>query len=105
MQEPVIAQVVVGVGDEHAERDPALTGTVIPARAARSIAVFSQAITFHVSELALGNLAIAARPSGARTCAFGRAPPSELPVRSSVRSCSSCASSRSKLSANATIRV
>src|ERR1035441_7906712 len=58
------------------------SGTLIPASRARSSATFSHAITFQVSELALGNLAIAICPALSITCAFGRAPPSELPARS-----------------------
>src|SRR5665647_260937 len=42
----------------------------MPARSARSSATFSHAMTFQVSLLALGNLAIATRPPSSRTWAF-----------------------------------
>src|SRR5664279_3792659 len=73
-------------------------GTSMPERSARSRATFSQAITFHVSWLALGNFAIAIRPLLSSTCVFGRAPPRELPTR--MRRCRSARSAVS-LSARA----
>src|ERR1019366_3303122 len=68
-------------------------GTITPASRARSSATFSQAITFQVSETALGNLAIATRP--AARCAAARqsveralapAQPPPVPRRSTINS-------------------
>ncbi len=75
------------------------SGTRMPLARASSSATRSQRMTSHSSLVGLGNLAIAICCASSSTCAFGRAPPSELPPRSSVRSSSSLASSRSRWSA------